>query len=75
MPGKRSKSMRIKTLYTKTSKDDLELPEAVAESPRELGMMLGINPNVVSSSFSRGIKCYHKIEIDEEDNDCEYNPD
>lgn len=66
---------RQRYLYLKTSRDDLELPVAVAEFPAELGDMLGISPNVVSSSISKGIKCYHKIEIDEEDIDCEYNPD
>ena len=66
-------SSKKRMIYMKTTKDDLELPVAVAESPTELGRMLGINPNVVSSSISKGIKCYHRIEIEEDED--EHNPD
>lgn len=55
-------------LYVKTSQDDLELIEAVADSPRELAKMVGTTANVVSSSINHGHKGWLKLEVEDEGN-------
>lgn len=60
-----------KYLYMKVTRDEFELPVAVADSVAELAKMLGIKPNTVSRSLSRqkchGRKsCYRKVEIIED---------
>ena len=40
-------------LYVKVSEDDLELPEAVAESPIELSRMLGYGRNYAYNCMAR----------------------
>ena len=59
------------TLYIKVTNDELELPEAVADSAAELARMVGCSVNCIYSTIShvkRGkIKRgqYMKVEIDE----------
>ena len=43
-------------LYVKVSEDDLELPEAVAESRAELARMLGYGKNYVYTCMERAKK-------------------
>ncbi len=57
------------TLYMKVTKDIYELPIAVAESPKELAMMLGVSPNAVSSSLSKKYPTWKKVEIEDEEDD------
>lgn len=57
------------TIYMTTTKDEYELPTAVAESSSELARMLGTTQNNVSSSISKGRKGFLKIEITEDEND------
>lgn len=59
-------------VYTKTTNDKYELPIAVADSKRELAMMLGQSIGGVTSAFSHKISVYHEIDIGEDwfpDND------
>lgn len=56
------------TIYMKVSKDEYELPEAIADSAVELAQMLGIKAQSVYDSMkhvkSRGSKSpYIKVEI------------
>lgn len=66
-----SNTMRV--LYLEVTQDAYQLPMAVAESARELALMTGVKPNMVSSSASRAVsrksKCprFIKITLDEED--------
>lgn len=57
------------TLYMLVTKDKFELPIAVAESTRELAMMLGVSPNIVSSSYSKKYSNWKKVEIEDEGDD------
>lgn len=57
----------MSTLYMKVTKDEYELPIAVAESKKELAEMLGVRLNVVISSFCKGYGTYKKVEIDEKE--------
>lgn len=52
-----------------TTRDKYELPVAVAESPSELEKMTGIKRKSILSCISRGLKGYHRIEIDEKGED------
>lgn len=54
------------TLYLRTTTDKLELPVAVAESPTELGRMLGLAPGSVSTSISKHHKGWFKLEVEDE---------
>ena len=54
----------------KTTADDLELPEAVADNAEELARMLGTTRDVVYSSLSHRHKGWHKVIIEEEEDDC-----
>jgi hypothetical protein len=56
----------MQKLYVKTTKDDLELPIAVADSPSELARMLGTTRGTVESSISKHHKGWHRIIIEEE---------
>ena len=53
------------TLYIKSTGDDIDLIEAVAESPTELADMLNTSKNCVSSSISHKRKGWSKIEVEE----------
>lgn len=58
-------------LYVKVSEDDLELPEAVAESGAELARMLGYGKNYAYTCMDRAKKNGTKpkvveVEIEEE---------
>ena len=55
-------------IYMKTTTDDLELPEAVADSPGELAQMLHTTKGSVKSAISHHYAGWHRIII-EEDND------
>lgn len=58
----------IMTLYLKTTKDEYELPIAVADSPTELALILGTTPGCVSSSLSHKRAGWCKVEVgDDED--------
>ena len=57
-----------KTLYLKTTKDDLELPIAVADTGEELARILGVTKSNVFTSIARGHKGWHRIILDEEEN-------
>lgn len=54
-------------LYVRTTKDDLELPIAVADSPTELAKMIGVKVDTVNTMISRKAKGYYKIEIEDEE--------
>ena len=61
-------------LYMKVTKDEYELPLAVAESASELGRMVGTSGSVVLSSISHHRPGWVRIECDdscEEDYECE----
>lgn len=58
----------MEKLYIKTTLDNLELPEAVAESPQELAEMIGTTPGSVLSAISHKHKGWYRVEV-EEDND------
>lgn len=57
------------TLYMKTTTDKYELPIAVADSGAELARMLGVTVNSVWSCISKHRSGYHKIEIEEVEQD------
>lgn len=65
--------MNKKRLYIKTTKDDLELPIAVAGSPKELAMMIGTTVGAVKSAISHHYAGWHRIILDEEENNDEYD--
>lgn len=54
------------TLYVKYSSKPPYLPEAVAESKKELARMLGITVGCVASSFSHGRSTYQIVEVEDE---------
>lgn len=54
-------------LYVKVTKDKYELPEAVAESPKELAKMLGTSANSASSSISHKRRGWLIVDVDPED--------
>lgn len=60
------------TLYLRVTNDEYELPMAVADSPSELAIMLGLKRQTLWSIFSRvrkgeyRYKIYQIVEIDEE---------
>lgn len=60
------------TLYLRVTNDEYELPMAVADSPSELAVMLGLKRQTLWSIFSRvrkgeyRYKIYQIVEIDEE---------
>ena len=63
-------------LYMKVSKDEYELPEAVAESIKERAVLQGVTENSIHIAFSRernhGVKNrYVIVEIDDEEDDDE----
>lgn len=53
-------------LYMKVTNDDLELPEAVADSPAELAKMVGTTANCVSSSITHKRAGWLKVEVEDE---------
>lgn len=53
----------------KTTSDELELPEAVAEDAAELAKMLGTTREVVYSSLAHKHKGWHKVIIEEDEDD------
>ena len=58
-------------VWMKVSKDEYELPLAVADSLAELAKMLNVSRYTIASSYcryARGEKwsCYRKIEIEDE---------
>lgn len=60
------------TLYLRVTNDEYELPMAVADSPSELALMLGLKRQTLWSIFSRvrkgeyRYKIYQIVEIEEE---------
>lgn len=59
------------TLYMKCTTDKYELPLAVEDSPAKLAMKLGISRNSVNSMLSREAGGYHRIKVENNDNDRE----
>jgi hypothetical protein len=60
------------TLYMNVTKDELELPLAVADTVAELAKMVGVRENSIFGAMGRakksGCKCaYVRVEIDEEE--------
>lgn len=65
------------TVYMKVSKDELRLPEAVAESSVELAKICGVSRNAVDSAISKAKQrnqnsIYVKVEVEEDDEDYEW---
>ena len=60
---KKTKGM---TVYMMLSRDEYELPEAVAGSPSELSKLTGYSVNVILSSISHGYKRFCKVEVEDE---------
>lgn len=52
-------------LYMKCTTDELELPLAVADSPKELAVMLKANYGTIATMVSKQICGYHKVEIED----------
>lgn len=57
----------IKWLYMRVTNDEFELPIAVADSPAELGRMLGIKGESVTQQLSRGRSIYKKVWVGDEE--------
>ena len=59
------------TLYMKVTRDEYELPVAVAETKAELARMLGLKREHVRTAFSHAKKfknpTYVVVEVDDED--------
>lgn len=55
----------MKKLYVKTTGDKLDLPVAVADSPRELAEMLGTTPKTVLSAISHKYKGWYRVDVEE----------
>lgn len=58
------------TIYMKVTKDEYELPVALADSVGKLARLVGVDPNVIYTVLSRakrkGYKSsYVKVEIDD----------
>ena len=56
-------------IYMYVTKDEYELPIAVADTPRELARMLGTTANTVKSSISHHHPGWLKIETEEGEDD------
>ena len=60
------------TIWMKVTKDEYELPVAVADSPMELARILGISSNTINSSISHvktgkiKTSVFKKVEVDDE---------
>lgn len=52
-------------LYLKVTRDKYELPVAVAESPKELAIMLGTTKNNVLSSISKKRHTWVMVEVED----------
>ena len=66
----------VSVLYLKVSRDKYELPEAVADSIKEMAVLQKTTPNAIHRAFSlervHGVKNrYIKVEIDDEDEEDE----
>lgn len=59
----------LEKLYMRVTTDELELPIAVAESPKELADLCGTTKNCVLSSISHERAGWLRIEIEEEIDD------
>ena len=57
---------RKKFLYMVTTRDDLELPIIVEDNMVDIAKKLGMQKASVSSCFSHKYNGYHKIELEEE---------
>ena len=53
-------------LYVKTTKDEFELPLAVARSAHELARMTGTDYHTIMSSISHGYKGWYRVEVEDE---------
>ena len=50
-------------LYLKTSRDEYELPEIVADSVQELAKKTGKTPGSIATMISRGYPGYCKVNV------------
>lgn len=57
----------IKKLYMKTTEDRLELPEALADSVKELSRMTGFTEGTIKTYLSRKKRGWQKVEIEGEE--------
>lgn len=60
-------------IYMKVTRDEYELPVAVADSARELAILLGLEPKTVRKVMYASKKkdiwcCYRKVYIGEKEN-------
>lgn len=52
-------------VYIRVSKDKYRLPEAIADTARELAEITGYNIGVIYTAVSRGNGYFEKVEIDD----------
>ena len=59
--------MKRMTIFMKVTRDEYELPVAVADSKAELARMLGVRPSSVSHGLNQGWKksSYVVVEVDD----------
>ncbi len=56
-------------IYMYVTRDEFELPIAVADTPRQLALMLGTTENTVKSSISHHHPGWIRIETEETEDD------
>lgn len=66
----------MKKVYMKVSRDEYRLPEAIADSPKELAKICGVSRNSIVSAISKAKaygfnSMYIKVEIGDDDDGCE----
>ena len=57
------------TIWMKVTKDEYELPLAVADNPRELAAIVHTTANCVKSSVCHKHKGWAKVEVDDDETD------
>ena len=57
------------TIFMKVTRDEYELPVAVADSKSELARIVGVRPSSVSHGLNQGWKksSYVEVEVDDEE--------
>lgn len=53
-------------LWLKVTKDEYQLPLAVADTAAELARMTGVKPDSLYSMRSHGVKEYIKVEVEDD---------
>ena len=54
-------------IYMKVSNDKYELPEAIADSPKELGEILGRSRRSINAAISHKEKTVVRVEVEDYD--------